>query len=133
MKTMRRILRNGLAGGGIAFSLAYLLMLQGIVASMAQGTMAAAASGPLTVICTPSGLFVQYPGGGEGPGNDARRWHCTTLCQLASAGTAAVLGSEAGAVSAPLQQFSMLAAAPAGIARPRTPERIAEARAPPFI
>src|SRR5262245_38678887 len=118
MKTMRRALRNTWLGGGLALSLAYLLVLQGLLASRAQGTMAAASTGPHTVICTPGGLVEIDPAADRGiPGKDALRWHCATLCQMASAGVPAILGAQTDGVSAPRQQVVAVAFTPSDMAR----------------
>jgi hypothetical protein len=133
MKTMRRALRKTWLSGGLALSLAYLLVLQGLLASRAQGTMAAASTGPQTVICTSGGLVEIDPAADRDiPGKDALRWHCATLCQMASAGVPAILGAQTGGVPAPRRQAIAIAFTPSDMARSAFKGLIAEARAPPF-
>jgi hypothetical protein len=132
MKTTRQALRNGLLRSGTALSLAYLLVLQGLLASMAQGTWAAAGAGPLHVICTSNGIAVQGPtDDSDIPGKDALRWHCATLCQLAAGATDALLGARTGFVSAPRQQVIAVYLPPADAPQASLADLIAEARAPP--
>jgi hypothetical protein len=132
MKTMRRALRNGLWSGGIVLALAYLLVLQSLLAGLAQGALAAASTGPLAVICTPSGLVTLDPSrDGEIPGKELLHWHCAAFCQSASAGTPVLPGTQTGFVSAPRQQIVAIASTPADIAQSAFIGSIAEARAPP--
>ena len=120
-------------GGGMALALVYLIMLEGVLASMAQGTMAAANAGPLQVICTASGItVVKHAPDGDTPDHEALRWHCATLCQVSSAGAPAVLGAQAGFVSAPQTEAPLVFLAAAEILRLSPQRLIAEARAPPF-
>jgi hypothetical protein len=123
-------------GGGIALALVYLILLQGLFASMAQGTLAAANAAPLQIICTASGMAAaMHASRGNTPGkipDEALRWHCATLCQMSSAGTPAVLGTQAGVISAPRAGAPAVFLATAEILRPSFQRLIAEARAPPF-
>lgn len=133
MKAMRRALANGLLRGGVALSLAYLLVLQSLIAGMAQGAMAGAGAGPLAVICTPRGLVAVDPAADPDlPGKTLLHWHCAAHCQLASAATPVAAGARAGAISAPRQQVIAIAFTPADIAPSACEQRVAEARAPPF-
>lgn len=138
MKTMRLILRDRLWSGAIAASLAYLIVLQSLLAGMAQGTLAAASTGPQPVICTSHGVIaaVPLPGGdtfpnGESPGDAFLRLHCATLCQLSAAAAPAVLGAQTSFLQAPQRQLIAIFPAPADISQPVIQALIAEARAPP--
>lgn len=133
MRTMRRALRDGLTGSvGIAL-LAYLLVLQALVSSMSQSAMQAAHAGSAHVICSEHGILIAPSGADERtPDSEALRWHCATLCQLASMAAPAVLGAQAGYVQA---RWQPPAAAWTDRAD-RLPSIIrilvAEARPPPF-
>lgn len=117
----------------MVLSLAYLLVLQALLASAAQGTLAAAGAGPFHVICTPNGIAVLDPArDSDIPGKDALRWHCATLCQSVSGATPAVLGAQTGFVCAPRQQAIAVSFTPASTPRSVLADLIAEARAPPF-
>jgi hypothetical protein len=131
MKTMRLTLRDRLWGSAIALSIAYLLVLQALLAGMAQGMMAAASAGPLDIICTSNGI-VSHTGEGDLPGGEALRWHCATLCQLASTAAPVVLGAHTGFVYAPSRRVIATCPNPADICQSAFQALIAEARAPPF-
>jgi hypothetical protein len=132
MKTMRLIMRDRLWSGAIAAALAYLLVLQGLLAGMAQGAMAAASAGPLPVICTSHGVIAADSSPeGESPGDAFLRLHCATLCQLAAGAAPAVLGAQASFLQAPQRQPIAIIPAPADISQPVIQALIAEARAPP--
>src|SRR5262245_51996148 len=132
MKTMRQALRDRSLRSGTVLSLVYFLLLQSLLAGMAQGAMAAATVGPVAVICTSHGLVALDPGADrDAPGDDALRRHCATLCQLASAGTPDVPEAPAVAIAAPRRQGIAVSYIPADIARSAIHALIAEARAPP--
>lgn len=132
MQTMRRTLRDRLSSGAIALLLAYLLLLQGLLAGLAQGTMTAASAGPLHVICTSNGIVAVNPADdGDIPGCAALRWHCKTLCLLASTSAPAVLGTHTGFVHPPSRQVATCLT-PADISQSAFRALIAEARAPPI-
>ncbi len=132
MQTMRRTLRDRLPSGAVAVSLAYLLLLQGLLAGLAQGTMTAASAGPLHIICTSNGLVAVNPAdAGDIPGGAALRWHCKTLCLLASTSAPALLGTHTGFVHAPSPQVAPCLT-PADISQSAFQALIAEARAPPL-
>jgi hypothetical protein len=61
--------------------LAYLLLLQALIASIAQGAMAAATAIPLQVICTPNGIVVAPATDEAHPAGKVVHGHCATLCQ----------------------------------------------------
>lgn len=125
-------MRDRLWSGVIAVSMAYLLMLQGLVAGMGQGAMAAAGAGPQYVICTGTGLVtVDRLPGGDIPGSKPPYGHCAALCQLASAAAPAILGAKAG-FAHPQPQGGIAARFPPDHILPsHAPDLIAEARAPP--
>lgn len=132
MKTMRRIVRDRHWSGVIAVSMAYLIMLQGLAAAMAQGAMAAAGAGPQYVICTAKGLVTVDPApGGDIPGSKPPPWHCAALCQLASTAAPAVLGAKLGFVHLPPQRAVAAWVPPDDVLPSHAPGLIAEARAPP--
>lgn len=77
MVWMRAMLGDRLFGGGLAVLLAYVLLLQGLVAAVGQGLMAAGGDG---VICTPSGLVPVEPRAPATPELPAHGC-CLALCQ----------------------------------------------------
>jgi hypothetical protein len=132
MKTIRQISRDRWLGGGIALALVYLIMLQSMLASVAQGTLAGANAGQLQIICAAGGITaVKHAPAGDIPDHEALHWHCAALCQVSSAGTPAVLGAQAGFISAPQAAAPVVFLASAEILRPSFQRLIAEARAPP--
>lgn len=131
MKTIRRRLRGGTAGGAMVIALAYLLILQAALAGIARGAMAAAEAGPLHVICTPSGLSLPDGGGDRGiPGEDDLHRHCAALCLLASS-TGAMPPAVDTAVPAPARRVAVMVAAPSGQVPTAPRGALPEARAPP--
>jgi hypothetical protein len=131
MKTMRLIVRDRLWSGAIAAALAYLIVLQSLLAGMAQGAMAAASTGPLPVICTSHGVIAAPSPDGDTSGDAFLRLHCATLCQLAAGAAPAVLAAQTSFLHAPQRESIAPFPAPADISRPALQALIAEARAPP--
>jgi hypothetical protein len=132
MKAMRRILRDRSWNGAIVVSLAYLMVLQGLILGTAHGAMAAAAAHSPSLICTSKGVVSVLPVTGDDmPASDTPHWHCATLCQLASTITPAVLGGEAGlsyALRAPTHTSCI---PPDSFAPSSWPGRVSPARGPP--
>lgn len=132
MKTIRHALGNGLLRSGIAVSLAYLLLLQSLLAGMAEGALVTARAGALPVICTSRGPDVPHPAVNHDiPVKPAPHRHCATLCQVASAGALAVLGAQAGIIAAPRQQGVAVSFTPREVTQSVAIGLIPEARAPP--
>ena len=135
MQAIRRALRERMTGGGAILSLAYLLVLQAVLASMAHGAMAATASQSLLVICASDGPVILDAGkagsdGTGGPTDTMLRWHCATHCHAAAAGPA-IPGPAANSLHAPAVD-TISRAAPATVPpRPAFAGSLAEARAPP--
>jgi hypothetical protein len=124
-----------LTSGGVILSLAYLLVLQAVLASMAHGAMAAWPPGSLFVICTSDGPVrrdVTSPGeGGAGePADGMLRWHCARHCQAAGTGPT-ISGPVADAIHVPAPAAGNIAVPAAIPSRPAFHGSLADARAPP--
>lgn len=110
--------------------LAYLLVLQGLIAGYAQSAMAADANGPAFVICSPLGTADVEEGH---PLADLGRECCSTLCQSACAVGPGVPGNGGPVLHAPAT-CGMPAILSAGApAHPADHGLSPDARAPPFI
>jgi hypothetical protein len=51
MKTLRLVLRDRVSAGAIAALFAVMLLMQGLLGGVAQGSMASAAVDPFNVLC----------------------------------------------------------------------------------
>ena len=133
MKAMRLLLRDRASAGTIAVLIAYSLLLQGLLAGMAQGTLATSAVDPLHVICTSSGAVSVAPDDENGS-SPVKSIHCpcATLCRLACAAMPAVFGSRPGLpdYAAPCEAVD-IHIAPVSISLPALRGLIGEPRAPP--
>ncbi len=128
MLWIRRLLGDRLLGGGLAALLGYVLLLQGLVASVGQGLAAADGN---AVICTPAGLATgerPSPAAPDIPGHSC----CLALCQ-ALGGPAPALPAAAGIPLLPPPAAMRPQAARPGPSLPaaRSAGRLPEARAPP--
>lgn len=134
MKTMRLILRDRGPAGTIAALITYLLLIQAVLAGLAQGAMVAPPRDPAFVICTSHGPVTIDPAGSEtSPANAAFHCPCATLCQLAATSAPAVLGGFLGFANRPSGQ-PLTGHRIRGFAPPSPLEHLAaEARAPPTI
>jgi hypothetical protein len=134
MNAIRRALRERVTGGGAILSLVYLLVLQTLLASMAQGVLAARLSPAQQIICTAHGPVSRDAPSDQSegdPGEALLRWHCATLCQAASGGGLVVLGPVVGNLPAPALQP---VASPRPLTRVSPPAfagLLPEARGPP--
>lgn len=118
--------------GGIVLVLAYVLVLQSLAVGLALGAMAAAHAEPLAIICSSKGPIALSPDGEPGaPAKSETHWSCATLCQLASAASAA-LAPQSGTALAPPHQASAATVTPAEAPRATFMGSMAEARAPPL-
>lgn len=123
------MLRDRHSVGGFAGLIAILLLLQGLLAGMAQGAMAAAAVDPLHVICSVEGAVPVD--GGDTPLRKAADCPCGTLCQLASAFAPVLPGDQPGLILAEPREAGRLAFSPTSPSHASLRGLIAEARAPP--
>ncbi|PWK75660.1 DUF2946 family protein [Aminobacter sp. AP02] len=129
MKSIRLILRDRLSTGAIAGMIAFLLLLQGLLAGTAQGAMAAAAADPLGIICTMDGMG---PAMGETqPARSPADCPCGTLCQLAATSAPGLPGEQLAFIIAPLPVHRADIAEAGESVRQGLRGLIAEARAPP--
>ena len=106
MTSMRRLFRDRVTAGLWVVLIAAALLLQGVLASVVQGRMAAAAADPLNVICSDHGTGPISPAGD--PRDKSVDCPCATLCRLAATAMPAVLGEPAALVV----QYSAISAAP---------------------
>jgi hypothetical protein len=133
MKTMRLLLRDRASAGAIAVLIAFSLLLQGLLAGMAQGVIAASAVDPLHVICTSSGAVSVAPGNDQGsPPGKVFDCPCATLCRLAATAMPAVIGAQVGPLD-PIASHEPIELhfAPVSISLLALRGLIGEARAPP--
>ena len=94
MDRVRRMIRTRMTGGILAVVLAYALLLQGLVGTYAQATMATA--GPATAICSHAGTTGT---GGDHPLKDLAHDCCSAACQATCAiGAALTPGCDLGPV-----------------------------------
>ncbi|MBP1858100.1 hypothetical protein [Rhizobium herbae] len=132
MKTLRLVLRDRVSAGAIAVLVGAMLLMQGLLGGIAQGTMASAAVDPFNILCVShdSSLGQRLPG--DGPvkaGHDL----CATLCQLAAGSTPVLPGRSADVASPALHEVAEAYFTPEGTPRAVLRSFFAEARAPPFL
>ncbi|HTO33886.1 MAG TPA: hypothetical protein VL202_22335 [Pararhizobium sp.] len=131
MKTLRLILRDRVSAGALAALVGFLLLAQGLVGGVAQGTMASAAVDPFNILCIAhetDGAQKQAPGDPVQTAHDL----CATLCQLATGSTPFLPGQVVGIVSAAREAdrpYLTPQILPGAIAR----DIFTEARAPPSL
>ena len=132
MKTLRLVLRDRVSAGAIAVLFAAMLLMQGLLAGVANGTMASAAVEPFNILCIAheDGPQHSLPDGGP---DKAAHDLCATLCQLATGYTPALPGRSVD-IAAPVfsgaaEIYFAAKSAPRGAIR----SFFAEARAPPSI
>ncbi len=132
MKILRPILRDRVSAGAIAALFAAMLLMQGLLSGIAQGTMASAAADPFNILCIAhqDGPQQTLPDGGP-----AKAAHdlCATLCQLAAGYTPALPGRSVDIVSPALSVVVEIHFAAKPVPRIDLRSFFAEARAPPLI
>ena len=131
---MRLILQDRVPATTIVVLVTYLLLVQAVLAGLAQGAMATAVTDSVIVICSSHGAVTVKAPGSDGP-PPAKAFHCpcATLCQLAATAVPVVFGGFIGIAAMPLGPPL------AGLRMP--PEALtevlehlaAEARAPPAL
>ena len=130
---MRRILRDRVSAGAIALLVTYLLLVQSVLAGLAQGAMAAATTDAAIVICSSHGVVTINVAGTNAPPETSFHCPCATLCQLAATSAPAVSGGFIGiADTAPGQRIAGYCI-PGAVPPPILAHLVAEARAPPAL
>ncbi len=133
MKTLRLVLKDRVSAGAIAVLVAFMLLMQGLLGGVAQGSMASAAVDPFNLLCVShegDGFDQRLPS--DGPvksGHDL----CATLCQLASGYTPALPGRSVEIASPALRDAGEVYFARKSVSRAVLRSLFAEARAPPSI
>jgi len=134
MKTMRRILRDRVSAGAIALLVTYLLLVQSVLAGLAQGAMAAATTDAAIVICSSHGaVTINAAGSNAPPPDQSLHCPCATLCQLTATAAPAVSGGFIGIADAPPGQPIAGYCIPGAAPLPVLGHLVAEARAPPAL
>jgi len=119
------------SAGAIAALFAVMLLMQGLLGGVAQGSMASAAVDPFNVLCVShegDGLDQRLPS--DSPvknGHDL----CATLCQLASGHTPALPGRSVEIASPALRDAGETYFVQKNVPRAVLRSFFAEARAPP--
>lgn len=111
MTSMRRLLGDRVTAGLWVVLVTAALLFQGVLASVAQGRMAAMAGDPLNIICSDHGAGPISPS--SDPGGKPIDCPCATLCRLAATAMPTVLGE---ATILTFGQFDVAAAPPARLA-----------------
>jgi hypothetical protein len=111
-----------------------LLLVQGVLAGLAQGPMAAATTDAAIVICSSHGaVTINAAGPNAPPPDQSVHCPCATLCQLTATAAPAVSGGFIGiadtAPGQPIAGYCIPRAAPPAVLG----HLIAEARAPPAL
>ncbi|RCS22734.1 DUF2946 domain-containing protein [Phyllobacterium salinisoli] len=134
MKTIRLVLKDRMTATATAVLVAYLLILQGLVGAMAQGSMAASAIDPLHVICSASGdATIDLPADQHGPAKMAVDCPCCALCRLASTSVPVILDGVEACIPAPAKTV-LVPSSRSEVMFSFFPRRlIAEPRAPPIF
>ncbi|URK88734.1 hypothetical protein LP421_17535 [Rhizobium sp. RCAM05350] len=119
-----------MSAGAMTALVAVMLLMQGLLAGVAHGTMASTAADPFNIICVShdGSLEQRLPGDAPvKPGHDL----CATLCQLAAGYTPALPGRsvDIAALHATTEVYFAPKHAPRVVLR----SFFAEARAPPSI
>ncbi|MCV9999018.1 DUF2946 domain-containing protein [Pararhizobium sp. YC-54] len=132
MKTLRLVLRDRVSAGAIAVLFAAMLLMQGLLAGVAHGTMASAAVNPFNILCVAheDGSQQSLPDGGP---DKAAHDLCATLCQLAAGYTPALPGRSVDIASPVLGRVAEVYFAAKSAPRAVIRSFFAEARAPPPI
>jgi len=133
MKTLRLVLRDRVSAGAIAVLVAAMLLMQGLLGGIAQGTMASAAVDPFNILCVShdGGLEQRLPG--DGPVNKAGHDLCATLCQLAAGSNPALPGRSVEIAHVASGDTTKAYFAPKSVPRTVLRSFFAEARGPPSI
>lgn len=131
MTSMRRLFRDRVTAGLWVVLIAAALLVQGVLASVAQGRMAAAAANPLNVICSDHGAGPISPAGD--PREKSVDCPCATLCRLAATAMPAVLDEPAVLITrhAPITAMLPMRLADLSVAPPL--DLSAPPRAPPSV
>lgn len=131
---MRLIFQDRVPATTIAVLVTYLLLVQAVLAGLAQGAMATAATDSVIVICSSHGpVTVKVPVSGGPPPTKAFHCPCATLCQLAATAVPVVFDGFIGLADPPsgrpVAVYLTAAAPPAAFVE----HLAAEARAPPTL
>lgn len=131
MKPVRQFLRDRLLAGASAGFLAYVLVIQVLLAGFANGALAAAQTDPLNIICTDTvGVSeIDQADGDELPGGI----DCQMLCGLVAVGYAAIVGNVGNSIELPAASPVVPVTMPDGLASTFQSKARPPARAPPHF
>lgn len=132
MKTLRLILRDRVSAGAMTALVAVMLLMQGLLAGVAHGTMASAAVDPFNIICIAHEDGPQQTLPDSGPAKAAHDL-CATLCQLAAGYTPALPGRSVDIAMPVVGRVAEVYFTSKSAVRVILPSSFAEARAPPFL
>jgi hypothetical protein len=126
-------MRDRASANAIALLFASLLLLQGLLSGLGQGSMAAAAMDPLNAICSSVGTPSAHDHGDDSaPGKKAIDCPCCALCRLASA-MPALLSAESDLAHVEAE-IAIIRPVPVALQIPHILRGlIAEPRAPPVV